>query len=284
MAKLLSIYFPVFQPAPLPLSAPQWVNVYDKNKYWSIRKSLSFNLKKFLYLYYIAKYQCTASTTGFYKTGPIYDASDYCKGIYTVTTSSQFKVNKINIPMYDEEEATIFLQMCGDGGHTWTAEIQQKYRRTNSLNDGGSATNISDRVKKSRNCMQDYAYNEQTGEWVKVSENPDKDFWDYTVTFDSLLDFSLGVLYSFNYYAYLDPDTLTIWPNIEFGGYHNHLVLDGIVNNEDCPSINPKKGTLVFAGKPISSQVNGLGNACDSSSGTIVMNVTWTPSDKLKLI
>jgi hypothetical protein len=282
MAKLFSTSFPIFIPG-IPSTAPKYINVVDNGKYWNARKALTFSLKKYFYYLNIAKYNCQASTSGFYRSNK-FDVGDYCKNQYTVTTSSGFKVNLITAPTYyasngEYKPVTIFIKMCRSNvDSTWTANITQKYRRTNSLDSGGGAANVSDVKEKKRNCYKDYEWNGE--KWVKISENPDTNFFDYTVTFPSTLTFTASQSYS---ETHLDPDTLEVLSGFDFRGTYNHLVFGGTIPKEYCPKIG-KSGTLVFAGKPVSSDVDGLGTACGGSSGFIAMNITWIPSEKLELI
>lgn len=277
MGKLLDTSFPTFQPGPIPNSPPKWVNVYDSNKYWSARRALIVDIKKYFYLNYIAKYNCEASSAGFYKGHP-FDIGDYCKGEQTVTTSKSFDVNNIIPPTYLNKPKTIFINMCQGPNNTWTAPITQRYRRTNSQDNGGGAANVSELVTKKRNCYKDYEWNGT--KWVKVSENPDTSFFDYTVTFGSSLTLNI---FGDSIYKYLDPNSYKVLSDISFNGVYNHLRLKGEVD-PNCSVINPKTSTLIFNGKPVSSDVYGLGTACGQAEGRITMNVTWTPSDKLQLI
>lgn len=283
MAKLFSISFPSFLPG-IPSTPPEYILTVDTNKYWNARRALTFSLKKYFYYLYITKYNCEASTNGFYISYP-FDIGDYCKGQSTVTTSTQFKVDSITAPTYydpsdgEDKPVTIFTKMCSPYiNTTWTANITQKYRRTNSSENGGGSANVSDIKTKKRNCYKDYIL--LNGNWVKVSNNPDTNFFDYTVTFPSTLTFRnqhsiLG--------TNLDPDTLEVLSDFDFRGSYNHLVFGGTIDKEYCPSIG-RNGTLIVVGKPVTSDVNGLGNACNGSSGFIAMNITWTASEKLELI
>jgi len=276
MPKVLNTAFPVFQPGPIPSSPPKYIVGFNKDQVWSAKKALTFNLKKYFYLLYVTKYKCQATTSGFYRQGPN-NIGDYCKDQYEITTSSQFKVDKMSDPIKPtpNEPATIFVNMCKGEPTVYNAEITQKYRRTNSLGNGGGASNVSEIVEKKRNCNKDY-----DDEGNKISENPDTSFFDYTVTFPSSLNLEI---YHSVFSVYLDPNDFTVLANFTFGGTYNHLIFKGSYNPDDCPKMS-RAGTLVFNGKPISADVFGLGTACGSAGGTIVMNVTWTASEKFELI
>jgi len=277
---------------PMPNNMPSVYHGFlgEDKKYWAARKSLSYTLKKYYYFRNVASFKVSATTTGFYKTAPFDVGCDcgnpnpkscYCKNIVTVTTSSQFKVTEtISEKEYAAEQSdppintkppSIHEIMCSYLNNNWYGKVQQKYRRTNALNGAFGQSNVSDRKEKQRNCCRDY-----DDDGNKISENPDTSFWDYTVTFDSLL--SMEVDYGFG--NYLDDTNYTVQPSIDFGKTYNYMSWDTDYK-PDCVIKN--NGTLVFVGKTITSCMYGLGAACNNE-GNVNMQETWTTSSKLKLV
>lgn len=273
---------------PMPNNPPSVGYVPDK-KYWAARKSLSYTLKKYYYFRNVASFKVSATTTGFYKLPPVDIGSDcgqpnpkscYCKNIVTVTTSTQFKVTKTisekeyvaetQNPKKNTKPPSIHELMCSYVRNDWYGKVEQKYRRTNSTYLP-SGPQISDQKEKKRNCSRDYDDNGN-----KISENPDTSFWDYTVTFNSLL--SMEVDYGF--LNYLDDTNYTVQPSIDFGKTYNYMSWDTDYK-ENCVIKN--NGTLVFVGKTITSVMYGLGAACPYE-GNVNMQETWTTSSKLKLV
>lgn len=273
---------------PMPDNPPSIIT--SDKKYWAARKSLSYTLKKYSYFRNVASFKVSATTTGFYKSAP-FDVGDdcgqpnpkscYCKNIVTVTTSSQFKVTETisgkersaeeSNPPKNTKPPSIHELMCFYVTNNWYGKVQQKYRRTNALDGAFFSDNVSDRKEKKRNCRRDY-----DDDGNQISDNPDTSFWDYTVTFDSLLSMEVD----YGYGNYLDDTNYTVQPSIDFGSTYNYMSWD-TDTKPNCVIKN--NGTLVFVGKTITSVVYGLGNAC-GNEGNMNMQETWTTSSKLKLV
>jgi hypothetical protein len=277
MPKIFNPQIPTFYIGPMPNNSPSYPEL--DNKYWNARKALSYTFKKFFYLRYIASFKVSASTTGFYKSGP-FNVGDYCKNNITVTTSNQFKILKsLSKKEYDAESANITTfppsiheLMCGYCSSSWYGTVEQKYRRTNAGDGGIGVPNVSNRTEKKRNCYPDY-----DDDGNKISENPDYSFWDYTVTFNSILSMSTSYGYTTNY---LDDTNYTVQPSIQFGESYNHMGWPSD-NEQECTI--KSSGSLIFLGITLTSSVLGLGTAC-GNEGNINMQENWSASTNLKLI
>ncbi|NBX97306.1 hypothetical protein EBQ81_00370 [bacterium] len=256
MSNIIYSPFGFFRLGPIPDAIPdsekiQGITDENLNIYWSARKSFSMPLNKFYFLKNIAtNWTLNVTEVGEWTTFE----NEACPNNDTTTTPLSTDV-VVSSPAY-EDTILNSLPLYPD----LEANGTSIYKIQNDGIDPGGAT------EKQVICPgQEYPTN----------------FYDYNLEFSRSFSVAFGLGLS-----YLDPNTLTVWPNLTFGGNYIRATWEGLGNLDSRVGENGINfnGTakIKFAGYDVPADFVAV-QALDNKNGNLSIFLNWQPNSKKPL-